>query len=232
MRSCYFSLDKLPHRSECEKLLRDYKVGKQIGKGAYGKVFDVCKDTNCNFVLKTMEFSKSNYDIIGSPKLSYENKYKEWKKEIENHLKVIECQKSYKLRFVPDVYDAWYCNDKDSGDSVFYIIMERFDGDLKYFIKIFSNDNNKHVKKLLKSFILIKLKDLREALDHINNSCKICLDDIKLENILYKEYSNGTYDLVFSDFGTSSFGKNITQRCIETDIMRFNQSVEEFREKF
>jgi len=36
MRTAYFSLDRIPERSDCEKLLREYKLGKTLGKGAYG----------------------------------------------------------------------------------------------------------------------------------------------------------------------------------------------------
>jgi len=120
---------------------------------------------------------------------------------------------------------------KKNGDAVFYIIMERFEGDLKSFIKNFSK-YDKEVKKILKSFIIMKLKVLIEALKHINNSCEICIDDIKLENILYKKCSDDTYDLVFSDFGTSSFGKDITKKCIERDLTRFRQAVDEFSNEF
>jgi len=227
MRTSYFSLDNMPIRSDCEKLLREYKVNNKISKGAYGTIYEVCKDKNCNFVLKTMEFCKSKYEMIGVSKLSYNTKYNEWIKEIDNHLKIIECQKSYEFKFVPYIYDAWFCNEKN-GDAVFYIVMEKFDGDLKYLIKKFSNHSKED--NFFKSFIILKLKVLAKSLEHINNSCKICLDDIKLENILYKKNDDNTYDLVFSDFGTSIIHSNET--CIKTDIDRFRQTVNEFNEKF
>jgi serine/threonine protein kinase len=118
--------------------------------------------------------------------------------------------------------------------------MEKFDGDLKSLIKKFSK-HDIDVKNLLKSFIMLKFEVLGKALEYINNSCGICLDDIKLENILYKKYSdNNTYDLVFSDFGTSLFGNNLTTKCIpegdskdiELDIMRFKKAVEDFGNTF
>jgi len=227
MRTSYFSLDNMPIRSDCEKLLREYKVNNKISKGAYGTIYEVCKDKNCNFVLKTMEFCKSKYEMIGVSKLSYNTKYNEWIKEIDNHLKIIECQKEYEFKFVPYIYDAWFCNEKN-GDAVFYIVMEKFDGDLKYLIKKFSNHSKED--NFFKSFIILKLKVLAKSLEHINNSCKICLDDIKLENILYKKNDDNTYDLVFSDFGTSIIHSNET--CIKTDIDRFRQTVNEFNEKF
>jgi len=225
MRTAYFSLDRIPERSDCEKLLREYKLGKTLGKGAYGKVYELCKEDNCNYILKTIEFNKTMYDEIGAPKMERNYMFKGWKKEIDNQLTVIECQKKYKYKFVPDIYDAWYC-DHDNGNTSFYIIMERFEGDLKDFIKRFSKN------ELLKTVIEAKFNMLHDALEHINKTCGICLDDIKLENILYKKNKQGTYDLVFSDFGTSFYGKDVSSRCIETDIRRFNQAINEFIEKF
>ena len=109
--------------------------------------------------------------------------------------------------------------------------MEKYDGDLKSFINIFSK-YDKDVKILLKSFIILKLELLTKSLEYINNSCNICLDDIKLENILYKKCNDNTYELVFSDFGTSLFGKKFTSKCIDTDIARFKQAIEEFKNTF
>lgn len=229
MRTAYFSLENIPKRSDCERLLKEYKKGNKIGGGAFGSVYELCKETNCNFVLKTLEFNKSMFEFTGSPRLSYEYKFQNWKKEINNHLKVIECQKNYKIQIFPNIYDAWFC-DEENGDSSFYIIIEKFEGDLKQFINRFSF-YDKDVKSLLKGFIEIKFKDLEEALEYINNTCKICLDDIKLDNILYKKKDSGGYDLVFSDFGTSFYEK-ISETCIDTDKRRFSQSVREFIENF
>jgi serine/threonine protein kinase len=230
MRTSYFSLDKISDRSDCEKLLKEYKIQNKLGQGAYGKVYSACKNENCNFVLKTMEFCKRKYDEIGASKLSYEYRFNQWKKEIKNHLQIIECQNNYKFRFVPVVFDAWFCNEVN-GYAVFYIIMERFDGDLKDFIKNFSKYDNS-VKILLKSFIKVKLNELQESLEFINNKCQICIDNIKIENILYKKLENETFELVFADFGTSIMNENFSQECIQRDLMRFKNSVNEFLEHF
>jgi serine/threonine protein kinase len=224
-----YSLKFLPRRSDCEKLVKEYKIEKEKGKGSYGTVYDVCKNNkNCKFVLKVTKFNKSTENL--SPYLTYEFKFKEWIKEVDNNLQVIECQKNFQFQFVPYVYDAWFCHEKN-GDVSFFILMERFDGNLKDFIKIFSKSNYEE-KILLKSFIITKLEVLKIALDNLHKKCKICLDDIKLENILYKKNINNTYDLVFSDFGTSSYGKNLTQNCIEKDIRRFNDSIYELSKNF
>lgn len=230
MRTSYFSLEKFLDRSDCEKLLKEYKIQNKLGKGAYGDVYSACKNENCNFVLKTMEFCKTKYEEIGASKLSYEYRFNQWKKEIKNHLQIIECQNNYKVCFVPKVFDAWFCN-LDNGDAVFYIIMEKFDGDLKEFIKQFSK-YDKTVKILLKSFIKIKLNELQESLDFINNKCQICIDDIKLENLLYKKLDNDTFELVFADFGTSIMNESFSQECVQRDLMRFKSSVNDFLEQY
>jgi len=220
MRTSYFSLEKISNKSDCEKLLKEYKIQNKLG--AHDKVYSACKNENCNFVLKTIEFCKSKYRETGSSKL--------WKKEIKNHLQIIECQNNYKFRFVPIVFDAWFCNE-DNGDAVFYIIMERFDGDLKDFIKRFSK-YDKSVKILLKSFIKVKLNELQKSLEFINNKCQICIDNIKIENILYKKLENETFELVFADFGTSMMNESFSQECIQRDLTRFKSSVNEFLEQF
>jgi len=220
MRTSYFSLEKISNRSDCEKLLKEYKIQNKLG--VYDRVYSACKNDNCNFVLKTMEFCKSKCREISASKL--------WKKEIKNHLQIIECQNNYKFRFVPIVFDAWFCNE-DNGDAVFYIIMERFDGDLKDFIKRFSK-YDKSVKILLKSFIKVKLNELQKSLEFINNKCQICIDNIKIENILYKKLENETFELVFAEFGTSMMNESFSQECIQRDLTRFKSSANEFLEQF
>ena len=48
MRTAYFSLESIPERSVCEKLLKEYKLGKR----AYYKVNELCKEDKCIYVLK------------------------------------------------------------------------------------------------------------------------------------------------------------------------------------
>lgn len=230
MNTTYFGLKDIEHKSNCERLFKEYKLGKKIGKGSYGTVYSLCKAEDCNFVLKVIEYSQEKYKEIGGHKLERRTKAREWVTEIKNTMKLISCQKNTDYQFIPTLYDAWFCKHKN-GDVQFYLIYERFDGDLKDFIEIFSKER-KEVKMLLKGFILSKFKLLEMALESINRTCKICLDDIKLENILYKVNENGSYDLVFSDFGTSKYGKNISEDCIKTDIRRFKQAVDEFNEMF
>ena len=66
----------------------------------------------------------------------------------------------------------------------------------------------------------------------INNKCQICIEDIKLENILYKKLDNDTFELVFADFGTSIMNESFSQECVQRDLMRFKSSVNDFLEQF
>lgn len=241
----YFSLKRIPNRKDCERLSKEYKYELEpgsnkledeetsfLGKGAHGKVYKICnKEDKCNFVLKVIKFSRKDYENIGGKQLSYKYLFNSWKKEIKNQLKVINCQKNFEIKFVPYVYDAWFCNEKNR-DASFYIVMERYEGDLNEFINKFSKKYDDEVKSLLKGFILSELKLLEVSLNFINNKCKICLDDIKLQNILYKRNAKGAYELVFSDFGTSSFGKDLEKNCVEKDIRRFNDAVKIFEDNF
>jgi serine/threonine protein kinase len=108
--------------------------------------------------------------------------------------------------------------------------MEKFDGNLKDFIFIFKNN------KLLKTVLSSNLQLLETSLLHINKTCNICIDDIKLENILYKINSKGIYEFVFSDFGTSVLYQNVDNKtfedCLKKDERRFNNTVEEFLSNF
>ena len=219
----YFSLSKLIDRSQCEKLNSDYKRGKKMGKGAYGDVYELCKDSNCSYVLKVISYSKEKYEMIGGDKLSLFHHKNVWKTEVENHLKIIQCQKEFKFhKFLPDIYDAWFCEEKN-GDTTFYIVMEKYDGDVHDFLK-------RHKSfKFAKPLALANIKLLQLSLDHIHNACGICIDDIKLSNILYRLVDNGNdVHFVFADFGTSVID-NPSQRCIDNDNRRFQNVVEEFQ---
>jgi hypothetical protein len=203
MEVSYFGLDSIQERSKCEKLFKEYKRGKtELGKGAYGKVYDLCKGTNCNFVLKVTTFSKEYNDRIGGYKSERSTKFNEWMTEIENNLKVVECRQDYEFQFIPRIYDAWFC-DKKNGDTKFYIIFERFEGNLKEFINKFSNVS-KEVKMLLKTFIFLKFEILKNTLiDIVTFDIEYYpsenIVEINFEHIFYKLNENGTYELVFPD---------------------------------
>ena len=65
-------------------------------------------------------------------------------------------------------------------DIYIYIVLERFNGNIKEFSEI-HKDNY-----LILSLIDLALENLTTNLHLIHDKCDICLNDIKMENILYK----------------------------------------------
>jgi len=208
-------------RSNCEK---KYKKNGLLGKGAYGKVYDACIGSNCSYVLKVIVYDKKQYDYIGVDKLSRKHIMKQWKLEILSHIRIMKCEKKYNIinpltRFAPKLYDAWYC-DEENGDTTFYLLIEKYDGNLFHFINKYKNN------KLSKSIIRLSLANLASSLYFIHNNCNICLNDIKLENILYKQNDDGYYDFSFGDFGLTSIAVN--KSCKDEDLRRFNETINTF----
>ena len=175
----FFSLSKIPSRSECQKIVREYKQ--------YTSVYELCNVDNCNYVLKTLTFSSSseNRDFL----------YQKWIREINNYLKVIECQEGYPFQFVPKIFDSWL---HDNGDTTFYIIMENFEGDLKKLIRKFENKDIES-KRALNGLVSLKLKIFKDCLNHVHSKCGIRLPDINIDTILYKTTEKGGYDLIISE---------------------------------
>jgi serine/threonine protein kinase len=97
--------------------------------------------------------------------------------------------------------------------------MEKYDGNLFDFLKKYKSSN----KILTKNIIRLSLQNLLSSLHFIHQNCNICLNDIKLENILYKN-NDGYYDFCFGDFGLSEI--NSSEDCKENDLRKFNESIE------
>ena len=230
MMNIYFSLDRIPNRSECEKLGEEPST--DTYNKSYSSVYECCKDKNCNYILKVIKFNKELNEFNDNPQFTYEYRYKEWLSEINNYLKIINCKYNFCIKFAPILYDYWFYNvDDDYSDyTSFYIIMENFEGNLKDFIDKYKNE------KLLKTVLSSSLKLLETSLLHINSTCKIYIDDIKLESILYKINSKGIYEFLFSDFDLSVYYKPF-KSCLKKDSLQwrtttFKEKVEEFLSNF
>ena len=149
------------------------------------------------------------------------------------HLSMQKCESDFGTRFIPHLYDAWFCSEqeefknKDSidMDAYFYMVIEKFDGTLFNFIdkfKRYSSLVQKLVNTIIKDTIMQKL---RLALDHVHNNCNICINDIKMDNILYREDKN-TFTFVFSDFGLSSqCTYNPNEKCKIEDNRRLETTI-------
>lgn len=219
-KECYFNASSIK-RSECEKV---YKKGVKLGKGAYATVYEACIDNDCSYVLKVIKYEHQKYQYIGTDRLSRKYIMKQWKMELLSHLRVLNCEKRYQVfnldqKLAPWLYDAWFCDEKN-GDTIFYIVMEKYDGNLSDFIKKYKKND------LTKNMVRLLLSNLLSSLYFIHNNCNICLNDIKLDNILYKRRDDGYFNFVFGDFGLSSTTTN--QKCKDEDQHRFKNMVSLF----
>jgi serine/threonine protein kinase len=100
--------------------------------------------------------------------------------------------------------------------------MEKFDGNLYDFIKKFKSSDE------IKIAALAELKVLEISLSFIHNFCDICLNDIKLDNILYKQLDKYLFIFVFTDTGNSSLETD--KNCKKNDLDRFRRQIQHFKE--
>jgi serine/threonine protein kinase len=225
----YFTVDFLS-RSQCERLYTRYKQGKQIGKGAYSKVYEACLGADCKYVLKVMKYDYSLDQMIGGPRMSLQTWKQRWTEELRIHYNIEGCQSKFAYKFSPHLYDAWYCNEKN-GDVTFYMIMEKYEGNLLDFITRFEQQPPL-VRQLVNTIVDVVCDKLLGALKHIHDSCNICLNDIKIENILYKDVQSTTakFEFVFADFGLS---QHITQTsselCKQEDMRKLRATIDDFK---
>ena len=132
--------------------------------------------------------------------------------------KLNECQQSLKKVFSPILYDAWKCRVGEM--TYFYILMEKYDGSLYDIFKKYDITEKRYALQILET--------MDAFLTIIHTQCRICLNDIKLENILYKRIDSLSYKFVFADFGIST--DNSTDECIEKDLDKFQRTIQTFKE--
>jgi tRNA A-37 threonylcarbamoyl transferase component Bud32 len=144
---------------------------------------------------------------------SFERYYREWVNEVEIHLQLNECQEKYDIKFSPCIYDWWYCDDGEK--AKFYILIERYQGDL---VTLLENKTSLAVA--------MTLDRMHEYLGIIHYTCRVCLNDISLRNMLYKQIGVNEYEIVFADFGMAS--TNSDDECIRIDGDRFIEVKNEF----
>ena len=214
-------------RDDCEYLSKTFDVindPKNPMKGAVGKVYQVCSKAtrNCNFVLKVITFVPEIYNLTGEDSKSWSYTKKAWSREVRILKKLNRCQVKLGYKFVPEVYDAWFCKNSNPQKSTLYILMEKFDGNLMNFIKKYKS------VPLVKIAAIMTLNSLDKDLHIIHTTCNVCLNDIKLENILYKQIGEYEYQFVFADTGNSS--EEITQKCKDDDQMKFRRTVDAFKD--
>jgi serine/threonine protein kinase len=218
--SIFYSATRSLDRHNCEyeakqKLKKENLFIKEnvFGEGLNGKVYEVCNNANCPYVLKIII-----YDKLKNINSTRQQHKKNWENEVRILEKLNDCQYKLKYKFVPIIYDSWHCDDKDK--SFFFILMEKFEGNLATFIKKYQSSD------AIKIASISALKTLEVYLRIIHEKCKVCLHDIKLENILYKQNGRYDYDFVFADTRKST--DNVTKKCMEEDTERFQQTIIDF----
>ena len=112
-------------RDDCEHLANTYTTKSKLGKGAFGSVFEACKNStkDCNYVLKIIIYDKEIYEMSGGiPNKDLVSIKKAWKSEVKILQKLNYCQDLIGEILVPKLYDAWYCSTSEK--TTFFIVIE------------------------------------------------------------------------------------------------------------
>jgi serine/threonine protein kinase len=189
-------------RKDCEALHREAKR-------------DATDD--CGYVLKVITYDHKKFRQSGGKSL--ERYYREWYNEYSVFRRLNELQEESGLVFSPKLYDRWYCAEGAKGKVYFYLLMEKYDGDLFHLLPDSSNEYRNIA-------MLMTLDRMDLYLDMIHRELKICLNDINLRNILYK-ITEDEIQVVFSDFGIAS--QDADEECIRLDRENFHALKREFR---
>ena len=221
-------------RKDCEALHKIYKKAKNsLGKGSFGEVYQACirETRDCEYVLKVSTYDHRNFLENGGK--SIQRYVGEWGNEVEVFNRVNKLQEQLGVVFSPKLYDSWFCR---TGEKFhFYILMEKYDGDLFRLLPDHTNKYNEYKDTpiyrdvvIYRNIAILTMLDRMDLyLESIHHNLKICLNDIKLQNILYKITDDGMIQIVFSDFGIAS--QHSDDECIRIDRENFNALKKEFR---
>jgi serine/threonine protein kinase len=207
---------KTRRRRDCEALHSVYERKNRLGKGSFGEIYEACVRTtgDCGYVLKVITYDHRYFRKHGGK--SMERCYREWKNEVEIFTRINELQQKYGEAFSPKIFDSWFCNEK--GYVYFYILMEKYDGDLFHLLDAY-DDGKRNLS------ILMALERMSLYLKLIHMELEICLNDVKLQNILYKITPSGV-SVVFSDFGIAT--QYSDEECIRIDQENFDALKRQF----
>lgn len=192
----------------------------KYNEGKSASVYDICKEKDCKYVLKVIVYDHKKYDLVWSPLLEKEYIERSWINEVNVLKKLNKCQDTNEYKFVPEIYDYWYCENKEN--IYFYILMEKFEGNLYDFVKKYKGVDT------IKIAAIQSLALLESLLFFIHTTCDVCLNDIKLENILYKQVDKYIFEFVFADTGNSSMTTD--DKCKKDDTDRFRRQIKLFKE--
>ena len=151
-----------------------YKIGKKLGEGTYGKVFDV--DYHGKIVACKIINLKSRQEIPGIIQEAIFNII------IENEARRL----GYEEKLCPAIYEFAY-----NGDKTIYLFQEKLDITLLKLIE-------KRLDNRQLSDLIVQLAEkLNWLYDHLEFNHR----DFKSDNIMIKYRPDGTPEIVFIDFG-------------------------------
>ena len=214
-------------RSLCEKINDYYSEEEKIiipdimikySEGRSSNVYDICKNKDCNYVLKVITYDDKKSEFTG---VNNESIKKIWLNEVDVLKKLNNYQDSNNYKFVPDLIDYWYC--ENNLNVYYYILIEKYSGNLYDFIKKYKSNI------FVKSIVLKSLEVLELQLNFIHDKCNICLNDIKLDNILYKQVDKYAFEFVFANTGLSTMETD--ENCKKNDTERFRRHIKRFVEQ-
>ena len=167
-----------PLRKECE----------ETSIASFTEMNEACKkgDESCKYILKVATYHHNE----GIPLRKY---FTTWYNEVTVLYKLNSYQSKLGIEFSPYLYDWWYVH---KGSEVhFYLLLERFHGDLVSLVGDGEEDDLAYI---------IAMETMACYLSIIHHDCKLCLNDIKLKDMLFKEVDVGHYRFVFSNFSSST----------------------------
>ncbi len=170
-------------RRSCELRFHNYTRRKQLGKGAFGTVFELCQDIkfgalHCPYVLKVQAIDATDKGL------------RLFTQEVRTQIIVHE-----KLGFTPAVYDVWYCDKRLRRPALTgFIIMERMDGDLVSYLE-------RNARRLTNDFIRNLIQTMRMYVQKLHQ-LGITHNDIADRNIFFKRLQGGErVEFVLADWG-------------------------------
>jgi hypothetical protein len=188
----YFPVDDLS-RDQCEKAT--------VSSEYYDKFFEVCRQhKKCRYVLKMIIYNDDSWQITNQSDKSLEYLKTCWNNEVQIYQTLQNHKTSSSYQFVPNIYDWWFSEPGADRNVYFFILMEKYDGNLVDFVKLFTGEdtqNNQFVQWLIKKEINSAFNDLKQILNTFHYDSK----GINLENILYKaHYDTRKFQFVYIDF--------------------------------
>jgi hypothetical protein len=152
---------------------------------SFTEMREACKRGNskCDYILKVSTYHHKE----GTPLKKY---FMRWHTEATVFSKLNKYHEEISVKLAPYLYKSWYI--QKGGVVHFYLLMERFDGDLVSLVG----------ESGLAYRTAMERMDCYLALIH--RYCNVILNDFNLKDMLYKEIGHMNYHFVFSEFGSAT----------------------------